>query len=357
MDWMKENPDLKQKIKAEAYNLGFVLCGFSVAETPAGFERYLRWLEAGCHAGMTYLVRPNAITAREDPGKLLEDCKTVISLGMAYQPQFPITEAMGSALNGRIAFFATYADYHEVMRDALSRLLERIEELSGNGHFLAVDTTPILEKDFAVSAGLGSIGRNSLLIHPRFGSWLLLGEILTTMSFEGDEGFLMSDCQDCQRCVMACPTKAIRSDRSIDANRCLSYLTIENRGNIPESYRELMGNRIFGCDACQTACPKNRHLDSFPSPSFQESLIEPNQDLFTAMRLSETEFKARFANTPVLRCAYAGWKRNIAIALGNSGEEKAIGLLEEAFSLESNPIVRESITWALNRLVRTIRSC
>ena len=342
--------DIKQEIIAEAFDLGYVICGFSAAQTPRGYDHYLRWLEAGYQAEMSYMSRPNAIAARESPEALLAGCQTVISLAMAYRPFKPGAAEERVALRGKIAAYATYLDYHEIMTRSLNALVARLESLSGFATFIAVDTAPILEKEFAATGGLGMIGRNSLLTNPVYGSWLLLGEILTTVKIESDLETAEIDCQHCQRCVMACPTKAILPDRSIDARRCLSYLTIEHRGAIPENFRELMGNRIFGCDACQIACPYNRDLKGVPSPDFRESFIDNGYDLITALRWSEAEFKERFANTPVLRCRHAGWRRNVAIALGNSGHAQAVSALREELSRESNPVVREAIAWALARL-------
>jgi epoxyqueuosine reductase len=346
--------DIKQEIRAEAFDLGFVLCGFSAAKTPHHYDHYLRWLEAGCHAEMDYMARPNAISAREHPEALLPGCQTVISLAMAYGPAAKAVKNEGSAPRGWIAAYATYPDYHKVMTRSLNALVDRFESLSSKATFIAVDTAPILEKEFAVSGGLGWIGRNSLLTNPMYGSWLLLGEILTTVEFEEDQETVTIDCRDCQRCVMACPTKAIRPDRSIDSRRCLSYLTIEYRGSIPENFRELMGDRVFGCDACQTACPYNRDLVSLPSPEFGKPTIDSSQDLFEAFRWSEAEFKARFANTPVLRCRYQGWRCNVAIALGNCNDPQGIPVLQEAFQKELDPVVREAIGWAMIRLGQTV---
>lgn len=349
---MSDTREMKQDIRAEALDLGFVLCGFSVAQTPRHYEHYLRWLEAGCHAEMTYMSRPNAIASREHPEALLTGCKTVISLAMAYSPIRLESKVERVAPYGRLAAYATYPDYHEVMTRSLQTLVNRLESISSNNSFIAVDTAPILEKEFAVSGGLGWIGRNSVLTNPKYGSWLLLGEILTTVEIEPDQDAMTNDCQDCQRCVMACPTKAIRPDRSIDARRCLSYLTIEHRGQIPENFRELMGNRIFGCDSCQTACPHNRDLVSSSSLEFSTPAIDPIQGLFEALRWSEDEFKSRFADTPVLRCRYAGWRRNVAIALGNSKDPNATAVLQEALLSESNLIVREAMRWAIERLTK-----
>lgn len=351
---MSSASEVKMRITAEAFDLGFVLCGFSVAQTPRSYEHYLRWLEAGCQADMAYLSRPTAVAAREHPEALLPGCQTVISLAMAYAPVAPSLKIAEGVSYGRIAAYATYPDYHEVMTPSLNALVNRLDTLSGNASYIAVDTAPILEKEFAVSGGLGWIGRNSLLTNPEYGSWLLLGEILTTVKIEPDQETNTLDCQDCQRCVMACPTKAIRPDRSIDARRCLSYLTIEHRGSIPENFRELMGNRVFGCDTCQTACPHNPDLVATPSSAFSNPEIDSAQGLFEAFGLSEAEFKDRFENTPVLRCRYQGWRRNVAIALGNSKHPSAIPVLEESLKDEHNVIVGEAIEWGLLRLGQTL---
>lgn len=347
-----QTENLNEQIKAEASSLGFVLCGFSEAHRSIRYDRYLRWLEEGCHAGMGYMARPEAILKREHPAHLLEDCQTVISLAMAYAPIKPNRAEAERRPKGRIAVYAAYPDYHDLMRKALAELAAKLTSLSRSEAFVAVDTSPILEKSFGHQAGLGWVGRNSLVINPKYGSWLFLGEVLTTARFESDSKPMPDGCRDCRRCVMACPTRAIGADRSIDARRCLSYLTIEHRGSIPEAFREMMGDRIFGCDTCQTACPYNRAVEGLPSPAMSSQVIDPFPDLIESLRLTEGQFKERYAGTAVLRAGYAGWRRNVAIALGNSGQDENVPVLEEVLSENQDHVVREAVLWALKHLGR-----
>lgn len=347
-----QTENLREQIKAEALSLGFVLCGFSDAHSSIRYERYLRWLEEGCHAEMGYMARPEAVIKREHPAHLLEGCQTVISLAMAYAPAKPNREETTKRPKGRIAAYAACPDYHKLMRKDLAELAAKLGSLSRSETFVAVDTSPILEKSFGHQAGLGWVGRNSLVINPKYGSWLFLGEVLTTARLEPDSKPMPDGCRDCRRCVMACPTRAIRADRSIDARRCLSYLTIEHRGSIPAVFRESVGDRVFGCDSCQTACPYNRAIEGSPSPAMTSQTIELYPDLMESLRLTEAQFKQRYAGTSVLRAGYSGWQRNVAIALGNSGRSEAVPVLEEVLSENQDHVVREAILWALERLGR-----
>lgn len=340
---------LEEMIKAEALSLGFALCGFSSATTPPHYEAYLEWIESGHHAGMEYMARPNAIEARYDPANLLQGCRTVISLAAPYPA--PVKAQKSQHNQGIIAAYALLPDYHEKLKAQAEVLAYKIAHLTGQPvrHMVCVDTAPILEKDYAQNAGLGWIARNSCLISEGFGSWLFLCEILLDLPLKPDAPLNKTDCADCHRCQMACPTKAILPNRTIDARRCLSYLTIEHRGPIPLPFRPLIGQRIFGCDTCQTICPSNQRSQITPSFFGDTQLIDPHPDLLESFLLTEAGFKTRYANTPILRAKYQGFRRNAAIALGNARLEEARSALSESAANELDNVVRDAAQWALTQ--------
>ena len=340
---------LEELIKAEALSLGFALCGFSSAVTPPHYEAYLQWIEAGHHAGMDYMARPNAIEARYDPAQLLPGCRTVISLAAPYP--VPVSDQKSQPTQGKIAAYALLPDYHHVLKTQAELLAQKIAQLIDKPltHLVCVDTAPILEKDYAQQAGLGWIARNSCLTSQGYGSWLFLCELLVDLPLKPDKPLTISDCADCHRCQMACPTKAILPNRTIDARRCLSYLTIEHRGPIPHAFRPLLGQRIFGCDTCQTICPSNQKPQNI-IPFFEKfQLLDPQPDLLESFLLTEAEFRTRYANTPVLRAKYQGFRRNLAIVLGNARLEAARIALLDCAATEPDDVVREAAQWALSQ--------
>ena len=340
---------LEALIKAEALSLGFALCGFSPADTPPHYEAYLDWIESGHHAGMDYMARPNAIEARYDPARLLPGCRTVISLAVPYP--LPSSATKAQLNQGIIAAYALLPDYHQVLKAAVELLAQRIAQLVSQPlkHLVCVDTAPILEKDYAQQAGLGWIARNSCLTSTTFGSWLFLCELLVDLPLKPDKPLTNSDCAECHRCQMACPTKAILPNRTIDARRCLSYLTIEHRGPIPHAFRPLLGQRIFGCDTCQTICPSNQDPQKASSLFEHAQLLDPHPDLLESFLLTESDFKSRYANTPVLRAKFQGFRRNVAIALGNARLEAARPALTDCAANEQDEVVREAAQWALSQ--------
>ena len=335
---------LKEQIKAGAQSLGFLDCAFSPVFPVPGFEKYKTWIEEGKHADMAYLASPSSMERRADPRLLLPSCKTVISLVWGYAP--PI--ASGKKGTGKIAAYAVHRDYHDLISERLKQLVGLIEGLTGEKleSYACVDSSAILEKDFAQKAGLGWIGRNSLLLHPEFGSWIHLSELLVNFEIEADLNCLEDGCGDCQRCVRACPTQAILPNRTVDARRCLSYLTIENRAEIPIDFREGMGKRIFGCDQCQIVCPVNKKAKLTSA----KPLLEEEPSLEEGLLISAEDFKAKYRHTPVWRAKHSGFRRNVAIAIGNSGDSSFIPLLEAVLKSESDPMVVDAIEWAIDNL-------
>jgi len=340
---------LKAKIKAGAENLGFAAVGFTTVFPVPGHQRYQEWIENGQHADMDYLASQRAQEMRADPRRLLSSCKTVISLLSSYPPPSKFDGDIGTIEStGVIAAYALQEDYHEVLKQRLDQLADLIHELAGSEveTFACVDSAPILEKGYAQKAGLGWIGRNSLLLNPDFGSWTHLSELLISLELEPDLPFETDGCGDCQLCVRACPTQAILPNRSIDARRCLSYLTIENRGEIPPEFRKALGNRIFGCDQCQSICPVNKKARL----TSKTTVIEEFPDLEESFRMTAEEFKQKYCHTPVWRVKFRSFRRNLAIAMGNSRQKEFVPMLEQSLDDETDPIVADSIRWALEEL-------
>jgi len=343
---------LKDAIKAEAEQLGFVLFGVAPAIPPPHYQAYQEWIQAGRHAGMAYLARPEALTSRSTPEQLLPGCRSILCVALPYPQPAPTPAEISDQPRGSIAAYAVLPDYHILLQEKLNTLANCLPEMVGKPvHTLVcVDTAPILEKDYAFLAGLGWIGRNSLLLTPKFGSYVFLGELLTDLELEPDEPLEGDPCAQCYQCVQACPTHALRPERSVDARRCLSYWTIEHRGPIPEELRPLLGERIFGCDSCQVACP----LNAQPSPAAftyaQDAVIEAYPDLLEAFNLSQEAWEAKYGQTPVSRAKYAGFRRNVAYALGNAGDLHAIPALQQALEQDPDPTVREACAWALRQL-------
>ena len=335
---------LKEQIEAGAQSLGFLDCAFSPVFPVPGFEKYKKWIEEGKHADMAYLASPSSLERRADPRLLLPSCKTVISLVSGYPPP----SASAKKGSGKIAAYAVHRDYHDLISERLKQLIVLIEGMTKDKleSYACVDSSAILEKDFAQKAGLGWIGRNSLLLHPKFGSWIHLSELLVNFEIGEDRPCLEDGCGDCQRCVRACPTQAILLNRTVDARRCLSYLTIENRAEIPLEFRAAIGNRIFGCDECQVVCPVNKKAKLTSA----KPLLEEEPSLEESLLISASDFKAKYRNTPVWRAKHSGFRRNVAIAIGNSGDSSFIPLLEAVLKSESDPMVIDAIEWAIDNI-------
>lgn len=343
---------VKNEIKAEAYHLGFIDIGFTSPDVDLNYAQFIDWTTKGYQAGMQYLVRHNTRAARRSAKMLFPECQTVICLAYPY----PLITPTARKDQGRIASYALSQDYHITVSELADKLVTKISQLLGDQLLAQVhlDTSPILEKSYARQAGMGWIGRNSLLIHPIHGSSLFLCEILINIPIEPDPPFTMDGCQNCQRCLKACPTQVILPNRSIDARHCLSYLTIENRGEIPEQFRQAMGNRIFGCDQCQLACPYNKQAKTTVSNNWQTT-INPTPELTDCFAMTEEEFRSHFKQNPVLRAKFTGFRRNIAIAMGNSKNPEFLNVLHQARETEANPIVAEAIAWAISRLETQVK--
>ncbi len=339
----------KAALKAEAYRLGFWLCGVTTPEPPAHLDTYTAWIHAGRHADMAYLASPRALTARANPDSLMPGCQTIIALAAPY----PAPPASTAADAGMIAGYAKSTDYHNVFPPRLEALAEWISSQSDQPVQWRgfTDSAPILEKELAQRAGLGWIGKNTNLINPEIGSYFLLAELFLDISIEPDPPFTADRCGACTRCIDACPTSCILPDRTIDAARCLSYLTIENKGLIPPDLRPNLETRIFGCDVCQTVCPWNRKAVLPPEQTLFPPLASfQSIHLTEEMQLDEDAFRSRFRHTPILRTKRRGYLRNVAVALGNLARPESIPVLANSLYHDPESLIRAHVAWALGRL-------
>lgn len=344
--------DLKEKIKTEAFRLGFNHLGVSDASPVPDVPRFLAWIEKGFHGKMAYLAREDTLQKRGNPELILEGCSRVISLAMPYRPAqkslAPPQEGFG-----RVSAYAQTEDYHEVIWQKLDELEAFIRKIAGISVTLRsyVDTGPILERSFAVSAGLGQIGKNTCLIVPGTGSYFFLAEILTDLPLPIDSPYTRDLCKTCQRCLQACPTGCILPDRTLDARRCISYLTIEHKGLIPDDQKSLMDNWVFGCDICQMVCPHNAWTPEQDYPLGENRLPE-TLDLLALFALDEAGFKLQFGGTPLERAKRAGLLRNAALVLGNQRMQAALPTLQKALAEETDDGLLDACRWAIRQIGR-----
>ena len=332
-------------IRQRASELGFDDCRFTTATSPASAERFGRWLTARAHGEMSWLERTRE--KRVDPRTVLAGAKSVICLAASYEnSKFKI---QNSKL-GIIARYARFDDYHDVLGDRLKLLTALVNQLGGEQtrSLWYVDTGPVLERDFAQRSGLGFVGKHTNLISRRMGNWIFLAEILTTLELEPDTPD-KNHCGKCSRCITACPTNAIVAPFELDARKCISYLTIELKGDIPVEFRPAIGNRIFGCDDCLAVCPWNRFARE---GRLMKSHARPDlnaPDLIELLKLDEAGFKSRFAGTPMMRTKRRGLLRNACVALGNIGDESAVPQLQKA-AADSEPLIAGHARWAISQI-------
>ena len=354
---------LAQDILAAAVELGFDRAGIAPAEALPELEHFAPWIEQGRAASMEYLARKATHEEaarptpylREDIRHVLPWARSVVCCALNYDAPAPRSMEIPSANAAGRGWVSRYAwgsgDYHEILREKLERLAERVRELARDAQpelKTFVDTGPLLERVYARHAGLGWIGKNTCLIHPRGGSFCFLGALVLSLPLTPDSP-LPDRCGTCRRCIEACPTGALDTPYQMDASLCLAYLNIENRGPIPEALREFMGRHIFGCDICQDVCPWNRK-----SPRTRMAEFQPRPELFlpdleTLAVWSEAQFRAFFRHSAMNRVKYAGWLRNIALAMGNSGQSRFIPTLERLAGYD-DAMVREQAAWSLERL-------
>ncbi|MDF1499385.1 MAG: tRNA epoxyqueuosine(34) reductase QueG [Anaerolineales bacterium] len=341
---------LEKQIKSTAYRLGFALVGITTPDSPRSFENYRRWIDAGRHAGMGYLATERALKRREDPRRILPECKSIIVTGTSYLPRNHF--AASEKASARVASYALGEDYHDVIASRLEELARAVELLVGRSipYKVYTDTGPILERDLAQRAGIGWIGKNSCLINPDRGSYFLLGEILLGVSLQPDPPFQSDHCGSCTRCIEACPTQCILAERTVDANRCVSYLTIEEKGVIPHELRAGVANWLFGCDICQQVCPWNkRFARATGDPAFQARPQLQAPDLAAFLELKPESWLSGFRHSPLERPRRRGLVRNAAVVAGNRADTSQIEALLNLLS-DPEPIVRGHAAWAIGRL-------
>jgi epoxyqueuosine reductase len=338
---------LTQKIKEHAKELGFPLVGVTTPDPPSHLDFFQDWLQAGYQASMDWIGTARSLERRSDLRAILPECRSVLVLGTPYP------SPRGNVGGGNIAAYALNQDYHDVLGKRLQELVEAIEEWIGEPvpNRWYTDTGPVLEKELAMRAGLGWIGKNTTLINKEFGSYFFLAEILLGIDLILDTPITENYCGSCTRCLETCPTRALQEPYTLDANRCISYLTIENREEIPEGIRHRMGDWIFGCDICQIICPWNKPGQEAPDileefqPREELLAVDPVQEL----GLTQQRFNARFKGSPIKRSKRRGYLRNVAVALGNRGEEDALPALEMALQ-DDEPLIRSHAVWAMGKI-------
>lgn len=353
---MAESLKLVERIAGQAHELGFDLVGLIPARPLGTLDRYRHWLAAGYQGEMAYLARPDAVARRADLARTLPGVDTVIAVAVNYFTRRLPPDLRDDAARGIFASYAWGDDYHRLLTSRLEQLAAFIQAQTTRAvaHRAYVDTGPLLEREIAARAGLGFVGKNTSLIHPRLGSWLLLGELLLksegAVTHRVDPEAKPGACGHCTRCLDACPTGALVAPYVLDARRCIAYLTIELRGPIPRELRPLIGNRVFGCDICQEVCPWNcRFARPTPEPAFQPRPDAIAPTLLDLMALEDEGFQQRFRGSPVKRAGRRGLLRNVAVALGNWGHPAAVGALARAMG-DAEPLIRGHAAWALGRI-------
>ncbi len=339
------------RTRQQAAALGFTEAGVVPAAPSPRLDAYLRWIEAGMHGTMGYLARPDRLARRRDLNAILPGVRSLVIVALNYATDAVPLSLLSDPRRGRISNYAWGADYHAIM-------IPRLEALAAwlHGEVVSrvyVDTGALLERSHAQRAGLGFIGKNTLLIHPRRGSYLFLGEVLTTLPFDTyDAPGRETLCGTCARCLAACPTRAFPRPYVLDARRCISYLTIELKGAIPEDLRPLLGNWVYGCDICQEVCPFTR---KFSAPTGERAFWPPDADraaplLAGLLALDEESFGARFAGSAIGRIGRERLVRNACVAAGNSGLAEFAPRLARLARHDESGLVREHAAWALTRL-------
>ena len=335
---------LTEQIKSTARALGFDPVGVTAATAPEHWAFYQQWLAQGFAGQMGYLERN--LERRADPCDIVPGAKSILCVGMNYQPREEDPLPDGEA-RGRISRYARGDDYHDVMKPRLLDLLAVIQamEPSAQGR-VYVDTGPVLERDVAARAGLGWFGKHTCLIHKNKGSWFFLGEIILNLALDPDTP-VPDHCGACTRCIDACPTEAILEPYVLDARRCISYLTIEIKGPIPRDLRPGIGNWIYGCDICQDVCPWNqKHARPTEEAAFQARENRTAPKLSDLLSLDQAAFSSTFKSSPIKRAKRRGLLRNAAVALGNIGTQTDVPALERALT-DEEPLVRQHAAWAL----------
>lgn len=345
---MSSPASLTENVKAEAGRLGFDLVGVTSPEPPPHLDVYRRWLQAGFHGGMGYLATDRALRRRSNPAGILPECRSILVAAANYLPP-----EGGTGQGGRVAAYAVGEDYHDVLVERLESLVAFIEVQVGPAvpHRIYTDTGPALERELAQRAGLGWIGKNTCLINPGAGSYFFLAEVLLGIDLDLDPPFEVDRCGTCRRCIEACPTSCIREDRTLDATRCISYLTIELKGGIPRNQRPGIGDWLFGCDVCQQVCPWNRRFAGpTADPAFQvRDALDPPQ-LESLLAGQEGDLRRIFKRSPLRRAKARGLKRNALVVAGNLRRRDLAPLIGAMLLDEEDEMLRAHAAWALGQI-------
>ena len=347
-------PDIKQAIRDKATELGFDACGFARADQPwpAG-ARLAQFVDMGRHGTMGWME--TTLERRGHPQAMWPGARSAIVLGMSYGPDADPMAALADPTRAAISVYAQGDDYHELIKRRLKTLARWLVAETGCELKVFVDTAPLMEKPLAALAGVGWQGKHTNLVSREHGSWLFLGSVLTDLDIAPDapEG---EHCGSCRACLDVCPTGAFPAPFQLDARACISYLTIEHAGPVPEKYRAAMGNRIYGCDDCLAVCPWNKFAQTARESAFHARQALRSPPLAELARLDDAAFRALFAKSPVKRIGRDRFVRNVLYAIGNSGDA---GLAEEAARLLDDPaeVVRDAAAWALGRLNAPPRPC
>ena len=345
---------LAMQVKDWGRGLGFQQVGIAAVDLPEDERRLFAWLAAGCHGAMEYMARHG--TRRTRPQELISGTVRVISARMDYLPGGrPAEETLADPMLGYVSRYALGRDYHRLVRARLARLASRLAEVAGSSGYRAfTDSAPVLEKALARDAGLGWIGKHTNLLHRQHGSWFFLGEVYTDLPLPVDAP-VSSHCGSCTACLDVCPTRAIVAPYRLDARRCISYLTIELHGPIPEEFRAAIGNRIYGCDDCQLVCPWNRYARLTAETDFAPRHGLDGSRLVELFAWSEADFLERTAGSAIRRIGYERWLRNVAVALGNAPATPDVTAALGSRRDHASPLVREHVGWALDRAGATLR--
>lgn len=340
---------LAHDIKLWGLELGFDQVGITDCDLSTEESHLEHWLANGYHGDMEYMARYGLMRAR--PAELQPGTRSVISVRMNYLPPLAkIAETLDNPSRGYISRYALGRDYHKLLRSRLKQLGERIQQACGELQFRPfVDSAPVMERPLADKAGLGWTGKHTLLLNKEAGSFFFIGELLLDLPLPADIP-VEPACGNCTACIQICPTGAIVAPYELDARRCISYLTIELNGSIPEELRALIGNRIYGCDDCQLICPWNRYAVSSSETDFQPRQVLHTPDLLTLWSWDEKMFLKTTEGSAIRRIGFEKWQRNIAVALGNGpASETVIRALQEKRG-QTSALVQEHIDWALQQL-------
>ena len=347
-DPCEEKRALTRRIKAQGTALGFDLVGVSPVQAPVHRETFADWLRQGYHGEMGYL--PRTAEKRMYPGDYLPWARSVVSVAMNYNTPYE-RRANTEGIRGWISRYAWGGDYHDVMHAKLTHLLAYVRQEGGaevQGR-LFVDAGPVMDREIGARAGIGWYGKNTNLLSMQVGSFFFLGELFLSLELEWDRP-IRDRCGQCRLCLDACPTNAFVGPYILDARKCISYLTIELKGAIPRELRPQMGAHIFGCDICQDVCPYNTKVKTTKEPVFHPHQELHAPELIPLLSLTEAEFKAKFAGSPILRAKRRGFLRNVCVALGNLQRDEAVPALVAVLAKDPDPLVRGHAAWALGRI-------